>query len=393
MITNRRKPAIVTLLFLSGIILTNCTGSITSVTETIGKTATLPSTLVITPTQTKEPTVQTASPTPTVDDSTYAPLVISSQFNIETGEELENRMLFTMQLDGTIDKQLTESDLRYYYPRWSPDCRKITFFVDVGYKENIYDTRIGFIDLDTNTLTEISTPFERNRYPSWSPDSRRIVFEANDGQSWQIYVVDLDTDDISQLTFEGDNQYPDWSPTGDQITFVSSRETVDVWSVWLMNVDGSEQREIFPAIRRSELGDWDNPSLNWALDPTFSPNGKFIVFSVEEAVPVLELNERTVFKLYIVELDGLNSHRLIPGDRRITNRNDPDYYYSSEFDAAWSPDGQQILFTRTRQLSKDDQLCIVNLANGEWSCQAEGSAAGFWGMDWCHNSDQDAIKD
>lgn len=388
MISNRRTLTIVSLLLLSSMILANCTGSATVVTETVGRTATLPSTFAIAPTQTKKPTVQAASLTPTVDDGIYAPLVISSQFNIETGEELENRMLFTMQLDGMIENQLTEPGLDYFSPKWSPDCRKIAFFVDVGYKENIYNTRIGFIDLDLNTLTEISTPFERNRYPSWSPDRRRIVFEAHDGKSWQIYVVDLDTDEISQLTFEGENQYPDWSPTGDQIVFVSSRDTVDVWSVWLMNADGSEQREIFPASRGSEYGDWDNPGLNWALDPTYSPNGKFIVFSVEEAVPVVELNERTVFKLYIMEVNELNSQRLIPGDRRITNRNDPNYYYSSEFDAAWSPDGQQILFTRTRQLSKDDQLCSVNLANGEWSCQAEGSAAGFWGMDWCHGEQE-----
>jgi Tol biopolymer transport system component len=292
-----------------------------------------------------------------------------------------------LQLDGTIEKQLTESDLRYYSPRWSPDCNTIVFWVDVGFKEDIYDYRIGTIDLHTNTITEISTPFERNRYPSWSPDGRRIVFDANDGQSWQIYVYDLDTDEISQLTFEGENQYPDWSPTDDQIAFVSSRNAVDVWSVWLMNADGSEQRDVFPASRGSEFGDWDNPSINWPLDPTFSPDGEFIVFSVEE-----EVHERTAFKLYIMELEELNPQRLIPGDRRIVDSNDPDFYYWSEFYPAWSPDGQQILFVRARQLSKDNQFCRVNLVNGEWSCQAEGSAASYWGMDWCH-SDQETTTD
>jgi len=388
MITNRRMPAIAILLFLSGMILTNCTGAATIITDAVDKTATLPSTLAETPTQTKEPTVQAASPTPTVDDGIYAPLVISSQFNIETGEELENRMLFTMQLDGTFEKQLTESDLRYYYPRWSPDCRMITYYVDIGYKEHIYDTRIGFIDLDTNTLAEISTPFERNRHPSWSPDGRRIVFEANDEQSWQIYVYDLDTEEISQLTFDGENQDPDWSPTGDQIVFSSSRDEVDVWSIYVMNADGNEQREIVPASWGSEPGDWDNPFMNRPRTARWSPNGEQILFRVDEEIHVLGVFEGSIRKIYITEIGEFNPQRLIAGDRRIVDRSDPEFYYWSEFDPAWSPDGQQILFVRARQLSKDDQFCSVDLANGEWNCQAEGSAAGFSGMDWCR-SDQE----
>jgi Tol biopolymer transport system component len=387
MITNRRMLTIASLLFLVSMIIASCTVSVTSVPETVGKTATLPSTMAIMPTQTKEPTVQVARSTATVSDLRHAPLVISSDYDLNAGEELEDQLLFTMQLDGTIENQLTDPGLNYFSPKWSPACRSIIFWMEAWYQDDTFAWLIGMIDFDARTITEISTPFELNSYPNWSSNGRRIVFEANDGQGWQIYIFDLDTGEISQLTFEGENRYPDWSPADDQIAFVSSRDMVDVWSVWLMNTDGSEQREILPASRGSEYGDWDNPGINWPLDPTYSPDGEFIIFSVEE-----EVLERTVFKLYIMDVNELKPQRLIPGDRRIVDSSNPDYYYLSEFYPAWSPDGQQILFVRSRQLSKDNQLCSVNLANGEWSCQAEGSAAGFWGMDWCH-SYQEAPQD
>jgi Tol biopolymer transport system component len=387
-----RMLTIVSLLFLASMIIASCTALVTGVPETVSKTATSPSTLAESPTQTKEPTIQAASPTPTIDDGIFAPLVISSRYNLETGAELENQMLFTMQLDGTIEKQLTELGLDYFDPRWSPDCRTIVFWIYVGYHEGKYDERIGMINLNRNILDEISTSFERNSNPSWSPDGRRIVFDANDGQSWQIYVYDLDTDEISQLTFEGENLDPDWSPIDDQIVFSSSRDEVDVWSIYVMNADGSEQQEIVPASWGSEPGNWDNPFMNGPRTPTWSPDGELILFRVDEEIHELGIFEDSVRKMFITEIGDFNPQRLISGDREIVNRSDPFFYYWSEYDPVWSPDGQQIIFVRAKELTKDDQLCTVNLVNGEWSCLEDGSAAGFRGMDWCH-SDQETTTD
>jgi hypothetical protein len=137
-----RMLTIVSLLFLASMIIASCTALVTGVPETVSKTATSPSTLAESPTQTKEPTIQAASPTPTIDDGIFAPLVISSRYNLETGAELENQMLFTMQLDGIIENQLTEPGLDYFSPKWSPACRYIVFWMETWYQDDTFGWQI-----------------------------------------------------------------------------------------------------------------------------------------------------------------------------------------------------------------------------------------------------------
>lgn len=68
--------------------------------------------------------------------------------------------------------------------------------------------------------------------PSWSPDSRTIVFSALEGGVTDLYLYDIETGRLRQLT---DDQFADlqpaWSPDGREIAFVTDRFSSDLSSL------------------------------------------------------------------------------------------------------------------------------------------------------------------
>jgi Tol biopolymer transport system component len=125
-----------------------------------------------------------------------------------------------------------------------------------------------------------------SEYPTWSPDSSRLAFHCTFGRilpggggDFEICVVNVDGTDLVQLTdAPGESKLPAWSPDGLEIAFQSDR---DGWptlpdyvppgydseqfgdnEIYIMNVDGSEQRNLtnhpregdeFPAWSRDGL--------------------------------------------------------------------------------------------------------------------------------------------
>jgi dipeptidyl aminopeptidase/acylaminoacyl peptidase len=83
--------------------------------------------------------------------------------------------------------------------------------------------------------------------------------------------------------------------------------------------------------------------------PAASPDGKWVVFSVLE--PAYE-TDKAVSDLWVVPADGARP------PRRITNTKAP------EEDVAWSPDSSSIAFVTKREGDEEDQIYILNLAEG-----------------------------
>ncbi len=139
---------------------------------------------------------------------------------------------------GTIkDPTLWTSDLGGYRvvqigsgwnPKWSPDGKKILFHAKTG---DNYD--IWMIDADGTNLTQITTDSADDLDACWSPDGKMIAFSSNRegtlrlAKNFDIWALDLESVGITQLTFNpGNDGAPFWAKNG-VIYFHSNRDSKD----------------------------------------------------------------------------------------------------------------------------------------------------------------------
>jgi dipeptidyl aminopeptidase/acylaminoacyl peptidase len=116
----------------------------------------------------------------------------------------------------------------------------------------------------------------------WTPDSKEIIFDGlmeDDGPAMpyrrsHLYAVDVATNEVRRLTFhEGPWTGPVVSPDGKRIAFTGFRwtgQTYRVDELYVIGIDGSDQRSLSPKFDRSP------EQLHWAAD------GSGLYFTAED---------------------------------------------------------------------------------------------------------------
>jgi serine/threonine-protein kinase len=107
--------------------------------------------------------------------------------------------------------------------------------------------------------------------PSVSPDSKRVAVTV-EAQTYDVWLLDIERDSLTRLTFGKDDGNSAWSPDGKRVAYQSSQ--AGAYNIYLRASDGSGSEE-----RLTVDQDSSKPL-------SFSPDGKFLVFQkVRAGVP------------------------------------------------------------------------------------------------------------
>jgi Tol biopolymer transport system component len=160
-------------------------------------------------------------------------------------------------LDGSALKRIN-GDPSASVAGWSPDDSRIAYVSYEGERRGLHVVNVdGSNDMLLQPVRTGLMPYRA----SWAPDGRQIAFDSSSPESG-IYVVDVDGSNLRRLAGEALN--PQWSPTRNRIVFQSTaRGNLEIWAV---NPDGSELTQL------TQTTDGDSSTPRW------SPDGTHILF-------------------------------------------------------------------------------------------------------------------
>ena len=157
--------------------------------------------------------------------------------------------VWTMKQNGTDKQQVTHMSVTAIFPDFSPDGSKIVFCRPARPSRRAQHLRRQ--QRRQRRSHQLTSGVGNNVYPAFSPDGTKIVFTSNRTGTSQVWLMNADGSNQTQLTFDPQpkDQVPDWSPDGSKIAYLADTHGIadmgNSWGdIWVMNADGSGQHPI-----------------------------------------------------------------------------------------------------------------------------------------------------
>jgi hypothetical protein len=250
------------------------------------------------------------------------PAALSGTLSGEIAYRTDEGIIVVVNADGSNPRQITTGE----EPALSPDGTRVAFCRTGGEQPGIW-----LYDLRTGTESRIITDYEA-RSPVWSADGQRIAYvkakrdpvRRNDPVTrragWALedhyqvanYLVDSGT--VIDVPSRLYSSYPSFSPDGKQLVFDGND------AIYIVPSDGSGEPVPVSDTHRT------------FTQPAWSPDGKWIAGAYKR-------NDN--YELAIIGADGSNFQLLT--DSPYMSRQ------SNSIAPVWSPDGSRIIFLSDRE--------------------------------------------
>jgi len=219
--------------------------------------------------------------------------------------------------DRDVTRQIRFDDLgEILHPTWSPDGSRVAFSAVKGGLLDLYVVNIEAEQVQN--LTE--DPFAELQ-PAWSPDGRRIAFVTDrfggnagtlSGGSYQLAVLDVNSREVARLPgfMSGKHISPQWTADSRGLYFVSDQNGVS--NIYLASLQGGPIRQV----TNVQTGVTGIAALSPAL--SFATEGNRLVFSLIEdsKYSIYSVADATTFSRSAAEFNRLKAGGLPPLDRR-----------------------------------------------------------------------------
>ncbi|MFN2145908.1 MAG: TolB family protein, partial [Anaerolineales bacterium] len=317
-------------------------------TETPTPEPTATPTITPSPTPIRVPGVPTATPAPPDYEMPFSGEQLAyASLRSSTVSKTNSQIWLYSFADGS-EEQLTDMEGGACQPNWSPDGRLLAFISPCLGNQRIYiDALIYVLDMETGEITPLAVE-EGSFDPAWSPDGSSILFtKAESILKSGIYRINTIDSTIDKM-FEGErtSYNPAWSPEGDRFVFASNNAGHHF--LYIMENDPEAEAQLFARITERQ---YVKPS--WSIKDT-------IVFSTGSLDSFMSMWEMPASMLGATDLN----YEEVPAnpDTNRVPELDPDFNFNAHWIAyeSW-PDGEN----RDIYILREDGLLVLRVTYDE----------------------------
>jgi len=272
----------------------------------------------------------------------------------------DNQMVLVDSENGDVQKQIAIEGMGAMQgPAWSPDGRSIVFSGSEGGVTDIF-----LMDLETDETTQLTDDKNADFQPVFSPDGRHIAFmtdrsDATDFErltyaKFQIAILELETGEVEELEIFGSRAKhinPQYAPDGQHLYFISD---VDGFSdIYRLTLETGEVERITKVATGVSGITWSAPAM------TVAQTTGEIAFSVfdefEFHVYTLSAEEASEGAEIVALAEPGIGRNLPPVQPKVPSRIAT---YLQDYDTALEPSGT-FLVTQAEEYESSLQLDFV----------------------------------